>query len=178
MTEKCICNNIASIYCKNKMCAKCCKDTECSRHGYLYCNTNTNIFESDVDIDYDQNILDQLKILLSDTSSSLSKDVINIIVDDYVDDRPECINCGYYDDVSEISRCEYCEKYICTECYKFCSNRFNTAIEYYCSNECYEEMKNIEKEIFEDNDIDNIDNTDDNSLYETDSMNDTDSNTD
>lgn len=142
----CKCNEkIINHYCNEKMCKTCCKDLNCFEH-YIQDYTLSN------------KILNNYKIELYKLNK-FPFEIINIIIDDYVDAREKCCICFYkfifdYDiDNGNVISCEVCNKWTCsTWCGNDCSksiNYNNYSIEYYCI-ECYNELSS---DVSDDNSI-------------------------
>ena len=132
-------NNFINHYCTKKLCKICCKDLECSEH-YIQ------------DYALSNKILNNYKIELSKLNK-FPYEIINIIIDDYVDNREKCCICDYKftfdDDIDHgnVISCEVCNQWTCsTWCGSYCSksiNYNNHCIEYYCIN-CYNELSSVE----------------------------------
>lgn len=114
----CKCNkNKVNKYtlCKTKSCSgKCCDDSHCDYH-FDTCHELTN------------NDFNNFKVLLASTRK-LPIEIIRFIIDEYLDNRLKCEECGhkFLDIESDISNgvatvCEHCNKWICDSYYGDCS---------------------------------------------------------
>ena len=158
---KCKINKInIDTYCTTKSCSgKCCYDSHCSFH-----------FDTDENMSLKE--LNNYKILLlSRNKIKLSIEIINIIIDDFLDNRIKCIICNNkysLDDavcIGDIEQCESCNNWMCFE---ICCNEYYSKSSFYkwCIN-CSENLSNTDKIINSDNSIDyssdnSIDNLNDN----------------
>jgi hypothetical protein len=109
INKKCLeCNNIGSKKCINKLCLTCCvnKDNKCLKH-----------YEQKIIINntYDNKKLNKIKILLYQIKK-LPVDIINTIVDKYLDNRISCNNCNKYKIQNNIFYCNHCNFQICINC--------------------------------------------------------------
>jgi hypothetical protein len=112
----CHCGQIGKYnkLCTTKSCSKkCCTDSHCSVHFDTFEEMTTD----------DAN---DIKMILYNQKPQLSVDLINLIVDGYVDNRLKCYNCNFkfldLDDAFSYGYIAYC--HMCNKC--FCENCFQS----------------------------------------------------
>lgn len=148
---KCSCNssNYINLKCEYKKCKECCVNIKCLTH-----------FIQDYDLSCQ--ILNNYKVELY-KMKNIPAEIINIIIDDYVDARYKCTICGYkinFDvDFSNgcIVNCDGCDEWVCDHLYGNCSKSVydGCKIYNYCI-ECYDELDELDEldEIESDLDLD------------------------
>ena len=115
--------------CSTKACSgKCCLDRYCEYHFDVF----DNITQKDIN---------DFKKILSDAKPSLPTNIINIIIDGYVDNRHECYVCNKkLSDIEnafeeyEVDRCERCRNWCCGENYNCMIFKKNKNIGWWYSN--------------------------------------------
>lgn len=148
--KQCICKNkYFDKKCISQKCIDCCKNKNCNIH-YIYCkckinkvNKNTLCYtyscsgkcctDSHCSMHFDTchelttKEFNNFKMILA-SKRILPRELINIIVDEYLDNRIKCKECGYkfLDIESDISNgvatvCEHCNKWVCDSYYGNCS---------------------------------------------------------
>lgn len=171
--NRCIKCNISERKCDYKYCKDCCDNTKCKKH-FILCKCSINFISKNCryykckncctnrechihyvqDLDLTTEILNNYKIELY-KSKKLPVEIVNIIVDDYLDARMKCSICNckinFDNDISNgaIVKCDGCDDWICDSWYNNCSksksdgyNIYNYCIECYSYSESEDETKN------------------------------------
>lgn len=99
----CKCNNDGDENCINKFCQNCCKNFECDHH-YMY--------KEDLTIE----VLNDYKKIITNYKIKIPVEIINYIVDEFIDDRNNCCVCQIRFDYDNLTTCNECKQYICYDC--------------------------------------------------------------
>lgn len=137
---KCSCNQMGSPYCVDKNCSRCCNNKDCVKHKNSQQKTIVIAEDKSSNIEITQNVLNDYKFLFYSFNKNLPIEIINKIVDEYLDDRNFCITCKWKfdDDAYDMMFCDCCNECICDVC---CNQNYDGyKIEYYCD-DCYEELE-------------------------------------
>ena len=130
------CKNIGSDKCIDKLCKKCCNNSDCKRH-LVKTKIEESIQESIYILDTNEKI-DEIKNVLSCITFNnkyLAPDIIYLIVDEYLCDMIKCNKCliKYNCDVVYMNNCAYCDLLYCEDCELDCKiTKCWTTDCYYC----------------------------------------------
>jgi hypothetical protein len=159
--NRCIKCNISEFNCEYKYCKNCCNNNKCNKH-FILCNCSINFTSKNCryykcknccinrkchihyvqDLDLTTELLNNYKINLY-KSNKLPTEIINKIIDEYVDARIKCSICSYKinfnNDISNgvIVNCVDCNNWVC-DGYNDCSkSTYNDHHIYNYCIECY-----------------------------------------
>lgn len=150
---RCKCGNLASNICLSQSCIKCCNVSKCTRHytkntqikrqknkqnktnkhKVNVCDIKNSDSEKIFDEDelYTQKRLDKLKKILIEIKK-LNIDVINYVVDNFIDDRYTCKICNKKRNEDELYPCYYCKQMVCDDTCNEVTNGDYRGLKYYC----------------------------------------------
>lgn len=122
----CLCGRTASVLCENKQCKKCCDNKKCSNRKHRN-KDKIKIYK------YNSLEIKEITTMFLDCIETLPEDIAKLIVNDYIDDRDQCLQCNKKHDkkitciICDNFWCEYCEpdniqiiddNHVCLSCSK------------------------------------------------------------
>ena len=137
----CICGNIFSVKCIDKLCDNCCKNYYCKKHGMSNIIKKQNAILEQKRKDkkelccFELNDLEMYYKLL--TKIIHVKELRDIVME-FIDERLRCNECKIFMSYIYfyVKKCEVCKFYFCEKCSDF-TDVYNKTIKYYCG-KCYD----------------------------------------
>lgn len=148
--------------CIDKLCINCCNNNNCSLH-YIYCKCNIKVKKntccetkscspyccidpycnSHFDIgDITNDDIINYKLLLNSCKIELPDEIIDIIVDGFIDNRVKCIICNTKYNIGDkdydFLQCHNCNNYMCDNQSDCMEITFNKHTNYYFCMNCYD----------------------------------------